>query len=218
MYAASRPPATPAPLRLLIRLLCVLAVVAALPAPGWAAEPTTQLQSDQPIFRRFSTPPRRSEARLRIFEIPVAVRPQTDAQADVFENLGIGYTVASLPFNRVFASVGFDFARMSWTPTNPEILSAKVREFEVHQNLNFWLWRTVIVSFGLGLGVMDGLVVKQDGKFEHNLVPYIPVRLGLGYMIADKVYVGLRAVAVPFFGDGHEVGQSRLLLGFGWAY
>jgi hypothetical protein len=65
---------------------------------------------------------------------------------------------------------------------------------------------------------MDGLVVKRDGTFEHNLVPYIPVRLGLGLMIRDRVYVGLRAVAVPFFGEGHEVGQSRLLVGFGWAY
>jgi hypothetical protein len=37
-------------------------------------------------------------------------------------------------------------------------------------------------------------------------------------MIRDRVYVGLRAVAVPFFGEGHEVGQSRLLVGFGWAY
>lgn len=205
-------------MQLLIRLLCVLVLAAALPVPGWAMEPAAQMQSDESIFRRFTTPPRRSEARLRIFEIPAAVRPQTDSQAEVHENLGIGYTVAVLPFNRAFASVGFDFTRIAWTPTNPEVISATVRQLAVHQNLNFWLGRTFIVGVGLGLGVMDGLVVKRDGTFEHNLVPYIPVRLGLGLMIRDRVYVGLRAVAVPFFGEGHEVGQSRLLVGFGWAY
>jgi hypothetical protein len=184
-----------------------------LPAPPWA-----QFQNDEPIFRRFTTPPTRSERRLRIFEVPVALRPQTDPRAEVQEDLGIGYTMATQPFNRLFVSAGFDFARLTWQPSDPAILRAQVRQLDVHQNLNAWLWRRLIVGVGFGLGVLDGLVLNADGTFEHNLVPYVPVRVGVGILLGDKVYVGLRAVATPFFGEGHEIGHSRLLLGLGWVY
>ena len=175
-------------------------------------------QGQEPIFRRFTTPPRRSETRLRIFEAPVVLWPQADPHPVVSRKAGIGYTVGAQPFNRAFLTAGFDFAALRWRPSNPDVASAEVHELDVHQNLNFWLGRVAIVSLGVGIGVLDGLVQNTDGSFEHNLVPYIPFRLGVGFILWDKVYVGLRGVAVPFFGKGHEIGQSRLLLGLGWVY
>jgi hypothetical protein len=181
-------------------------------------------QSDSgetPIFRRFTSPPERSETRLRLFEVPLRLRPQTDPQAKVTQDQGFGYTVAALPFNRVFASVGVNFARVRWTPTEPGFSSSEVRTLDVHQDLDFWLWRRLVLSLGLGLGIMDGLVVKADGGFQHNLIPYIPVRIGLDVVLWQEVFVGLRVVAVPFFGQDnqdYEIGHSQLLLSAGWAY
>jgi hypothetical protein len=199
---------------LLTRLLCLLALGVVAVPPGASA----QLKSDEPIFRRFNAPPSRSESRMRMFEFPLALRPQTDPDAEVHENKGIGYLVAVQPFNRVFASVGFNFARLSWKPTDPTINRVEVKQLDVFQSVNFTIGRRFVIDFGLGIGVLDGLVTKGDGTFEHNLVPYIPLRLGLSLILWNKVFVALRGVGTPFFGEGHEVGHSRLLLGLGWSY
>lgn len=185
-------------------------------APGavWA-------QSDSgnaPIFRRFTSPPSRSETRMRMLEVPVRVRPQGDPQADVGQDQGIGYTVAALPFNSVFSSVGVDFARLRWAPTDPRAASVEVKTLDGHQDVNFWLWRRFVFSFGLGLGVMDSLVIEPNGGFEHHLLPYIPVRFGLDVALYDKIFVGARLAITPFFSSGFEAGHARLLVSLGWAY
>ncbi|HKI97368.1 MAG TPA: hypothetical protein VKB51_02725 [bacterium] len=192
-------------------MVALMAAVA--PAQVWA-----QAEGNAPIFRRFSTPPSRTETRLLMFEVPVALRPQTDPQAEVTQNQGIGFRIAALPFNRVFGTVGMDFARVRWTPSDPGVSSTEVRTLDANQEVNFWVGHHVIVGFGIGLGILDSLVQKTNGRFEHNLVPYIPVRLGVDLSLWDKVFVGLRAVATPFFATGVEAGHSRLLLEVGWAY
>jgi len=176
------------------------------------------MERDDSIFRRFFTPPRRTESHLRIFEVPFHVRPQTDPQADVRENLGFGFSVASQPFKRTFGSLGFDVGRMRWRPSDPSVTSAEVKQFDANQSVNIWVARTFVISFGLGLGIIDGLVTRNDGTFEHTIVPYIPVRLGVSVSLWDKVFLGLRMATTPFFGEGHQVGQTRLLLGLGWVY
>lgn len=200
------------PLRLLIPLLCVLALGLALAPPQLLA----QTGGDQPIFRRFSSPPRRSVTRLRMLEVPVALRPQTDPDAKVHENVGLGYLVGFQPFNRVFTTGAVTFGRMSWTPSDPAVASAKATQLDASQGINFWLGSVFSLGFELGLGVLDSLVVNTDGTFEHNLVPYIPVRLGLMAALGDRVFLGLRLATTPFFGEGHVTGQSRLLFGIGW--
>ncbi len=208
------PIATDSPLRLPIRLLCILALGLTV-APSWAP---AQLQSDEPIFRRFSNPPARSEARMRMFEFPLLLQPQADPGAQVHENKGIGFLVAGQPFNHVFVSLGFNFARLSWKPGDPAVNRVEVKQVDVFQSLNFWLWRRFVVDIGLGLGVLDDLVTNADGTFEHNVVPYIPLRLGVSVVLGNRVFVALRGVGTPFFGQGHEVGHARLLLGLGWSY
>ena len=195
-------------------MLCLLTLGLAV-APSWAA---AQLKSDEPIFRRFNSPPARTESRMRMFEFPLVLRPQTDPGAQVHENKGIGFLVAGQPFNRVSVSLGFNFARLSWKPSDPAIERAEVKQLDVFQSLNFWLGRRFVIDVGLGLGVLDGLVTNVDGRFEHNLVPYVPLRLGLSLVLGNRVFVALRGVGTPFFGQGHELGHARLLLGLGWSY
>lgn len=179
---------------------------------------TAQLSEDAPIFRRFSTPPRRSDQRLRLIQVPVALRPQTDSDAEVDENLGLGYEVGFQPFNRVFPSVAVTFGRMEWRPTHEAVDTVDVKTLDVTQSLNFWVQRTFTIGVGLGLGILDSIVVNRDGTFEHNIVPYIPFRLGVTLSLWDTVFLSLHGQAVPFFAEGYVVGQSRLLFGVGWTY
>ena len=155
---------------------------------------------------------------VRIFELPVGLRPQTDAQAERIDNLGLGYEVGFRPFDRVFMSLGVNWGRMAWAPTDPVAERSEVKQVDVSQSLNFWVARLMVISVGFGVGLMDGITVDRDGHFEHSVVPYIPMRLGVGAMLGDTVWVGLRIAATPFFVQGHSLGQSRLLLGLGWVY
>lgn len=221
-------------MRLQIRPPWVLAVLlaAALLTPGEARAqspgiPSLELAEGQqapvspdqePIFRRFVAAPTRQERRLRIFELPVALRPQTDPLAEASEHTGLGYEVGFRPFDRIYSSLGANWARMAWRPSDPTLAAAEVKQFDVYQSLNFHAGRHVVIGLGLGLGVLDSLVVTTDGRFAHHVVPYVPVRLGVGTIIGDSVWLGLRVVATPFFGGGPTVGQSRLLLGLGWTY
>lgn len=194
-------------------MLCVLAVAAlAAPAAAWA-------QGDNaPIFRRFSSPMARSETRMRMLEVPVLLRPQGDPQAKVMQDQGIGYTIAAFPFNRVFSSVGIHFARLRWAPSDPRFASVEVKTLGVHQDVNFWLWHRFVFSFGLGLGIMDSLAMDTSGGFEHNLLPYIPVRFGLDVDLGDTVFLGARLAFTPFFASGFEAGHGRVLVSLGWVY
>lgn len=184
----------------------------------WVPRRWAQGTGDEPIFRRFSTPPRRSDSRLRLFEVPVALRPQTDADAEIEENVGLGYEIGFQPFNRAFASAGISIGRQEWRPTHPGVALVETKQMDLYQALNFWLGRTFIASVGLGLGVLDSLVLRENGTFEHNVVPTLPFRLGLGVVLGDKFFVTLRGVATPFLTEGYVAGHSRLLLGFGWSY
>jgi hypothetical protein len=185
--------------------------------PG-AQEPATQAPDDTPIFRRFAAPQRPTSTRLTVLEVPVTLRPQTDADAPVDENLGLGYELGVQPGNRLFGSVAFTLGRMEWRPSDPAVVSAEVKQFDVSQSLNFRAGRRVLIGVGLGLGVLDSLVVRADGSFEHNVVPYVPFRLGLGLFLGDSLLVSLRLAVTPFFAEGHAVGQSRVLLGLGWTH
>lgn len=213
-------------MRLSIRVLWALAfLLATALSTGWSgasdvarAQPPGPGSNDEPIFKRFSTAPKRQETRLRIFELPVGLRPQTDPQAERIDNLGLGYEVGIRPFDRVFVSLGFNWGRMAWAPTGPIAERAEVKQIDVSQSLNFWVGRLMVISVGFGVGLMDGLVVNRDGSFEHSVVPYIPARFGVGALLGDTVWVGLRLASTPFFAQGHAVGQSRLLLGLGWVY
>ena len=170
---------------------------------------------DIPIFQRFSNTRQSSPTRLTVFELPVALRPQNYSDAEIEENLGLGYFVAVAPQRQVFSSFGFSWGRMEIRPTNPEVDLIDIKQVDVTQNLNFWLWRTFTVSLGAGLGIMDSLVMLSGGGFEHEVVPYIPLRIGLAIPIGRTVTIALTAVLTPFLGSGAGSGSTRLMLGVG---
>ncbi len=155
---------------------------------------------------------------MAMFEVPVALRPQTDSQAEIKENVGINYVLSILPRNRIFGSLGFNLGRMEWIPSAPEIASADVKQFDVTQNFNFWIQRVLIIHFGIGLGLLDSLVVFANRDIEHNVVPYIPLQVGLAVPLGQTMILGIRIVTTPFFGDGPVVGTTRLLAGAGFTF
>lgn len=185
---------------------------------AYPALPAAQDDREDTIFRRFLAQPKSTATRMAMFEVPVALRPQTDSQAEIEENLGLNYVVSIRPRNRVFSSIGFNLGRMEWIPSAPEIASADVKQFDVTQNFNFWIQRALIIHFGIGLGLLDSLVVFANRDIEHNVVPYIPVQAGLAVPLGQTLFVGIRIVHTPFFGDGPVVGTTRLLAGAGFTY
>jgi len=184
---------------------------AGFPAPAAATGTDT-------IFRRFSEQREHVSNRFRLFEVPVAIRPQTNGDADIEENLGFGYVTGIYPRNTIFASFGFHLARIEWRPKDPEIESVEIKQFDVIQSLNFRIKRLFTLSFGVGIGLMDGLVLYSDGKFAHELLPYIPVQMGVLFSLGDTLVLGLRAVQTPYFGEGDVIGHGRLMLGLGFYY
>ncbi len=173
---------------------------------------------DQPIFRRFSEEPETPGSRMGIFEIPVYLRPQTNSDADIVENIGINYVRSFFPGSLIFTSLGFNFARMKWRPKNPSIESEEVKQFDIILSYNAWIKRSMIVSMGAGLGLMDGLVINSDGSFHHNLVPYIPLRLGWILPIGSDLRISLGWAHTPYLGSGPVLGNSRLFAGVGFVY
>jgi hypothetical protein len=183
-----------------------------------AAHAGAQERRDDSIFQRFSREQTYARTRMALFELPVVLRPQTSPDAEIVEHVGLNYLHGFFPQNRVFLSLGFNLARMEWKPLAPEIASEEVKQFDVTQNINFWVRRLLIISFGYGLGLMDGLVLYADGGFEHNLVPYIPVQLGVTVPLGERLFLGLHVMHAPFFGHGPVVGSTRLTAGFGFSY
>jgi hypothetical protein len=183
-----------------------------------SARAGAQERGNDSIFQRFSREQSFTSTRMAMFEFPVALRPQTSPDAEIVENVGLNYLHAFFPQNRAFISLGFHLARLEWKPRAPEIASEEVKQFDLTQNINFWIKRSLIISFGYGLGLMDGLVVFANGDFEHNLVPYIPLQLGVTVPLGERLFFGLHVMHAPFFGHGPVVGSTRLTAGFGFSY
>ncbi len=173
---------------------------------------------DRSIFRRFSEEPKTPGFRMGIFEIPVYLRPQTNPNAEIVENIGINYVRSFFPGSLIFTSLGFNFARMEWRPENPAIESEEVKQFDITLTYNAWIKRSMIVSMGAGLGLMDGLVINSDGSFNHSLVPYIPLQLGWILPIGSDLRISLRWAHTPYLGSGPVLGNSRILAGVGFVY
>ncbi len=195
------------------RTLLLGLVLAALPLLALA-----QGAQDDSIFQRFAGRQEQRVTRMAMLEVPVALRPQTFPDAEIEENLGLGYTLSFQPENRVFTSLGIHLARMEWRPRDPNIDFIDVKQLDVTQSLNFWVERAFTISIGLGIGILDGLAVFADGRFDHEVVPYIPVRIGVAVPLSRRLYAGLRLAVTPFFADAPVRGSTRLLFGLGLAY
>lgn len=177
-----------------------------------------QQQEQGSIFRRFSRGREGSFSRMVMLEFPVKLRPQTFADAEIVENVGIGYVISVFPERQVFTSIGLNWGRMEWRPTNPEYDFIDVKQFDITQSLNIWFWRTIVFNMGVGLGLMDALVVFSNGRFEHEVLPYIPLQLGVSVPLSKSFWLGLRVTHSPWFGDAALSGNTRLLAGFGFSF
>ncbi len=182
-----------------------------------AAQARGQGAGQRPIFNRFAGAPREPASRMRLFEVPVYLRPQTNADADIVHNLGLSYVEGFFPRNRVFVSFGYNYAQQEWEPASGEVEKVRVKQFDLTQHLNFWVERALFLNLGLGLGLMDGLLEFEDDDFQHRLEPYIPIQLGLGVPLGDLV-VSLRVVHSPFLGSGPLISHTRGQLGLGYMF
>ncbi|MEE8436351.1 MAG: hypothetical protein V3S64_16310 [bacterium] len=153
-----------------------------------------------------------------MIEFPVLLRPQTYSDAEVQENLGLGFVLALSPRNQVFTAIGINWARMEWRPSNPEVKVINIKQIDISQSLNFWLWRTFVIGLGVGFGIMDTLVLRSGGLAEHQIVPYVPLQLGLVIPLGGRLHLGLRVVHTPFMGSGAASGTTRLLIGMGRSF
>ena len=183
--------------------------------PGHLA---AQQSGEEPIFRRFLRDREIVTYRMGMFEFPVLLRPQTYSDADVRENLGVGYVLALSPRNQVFTAIGINWARMEWRPSNPEVEVIDIKQIDISQSLNFWLWRTFVIGLGAGVGIMDTFVLLSGGGAEHQIVPYVPLQVGLVIPLGNRWHLGLRLVHTPFMGSGAASGTTRLLFGIGGSY
>lgn len=206
----------PTPLRTLVAVLLLAGVLA---SPAAAQFPTPPgRQSEQPIFNRFAGTPDTGHRRQRLFEVPVALRPQTNADADIDHSLGLGYYVAAWPLSDVYVSLGMNYYQAQWAPVSGDLSKVNVKQFDLSQQLNFRLWDSLVLSLGLGVGVMDALVEFDDGDYEHRQAFYVPVQMGFIVPLGDTYVVSLRAVQSPFVGNGPVISHARAMLGFGYNY
>lgn len=202
------------PLKFPPPIFIILLIFAACWWPPLAARE----HGENPIFRRF-TPERKTVTnRMAMFEFPVLLRPQTYSGAEVRENLGVGYVLALFPKNQVFTAVGINWARMEWRPSNPEVEVINIKQLDISQSLNFWLWRKFVIGLGAGFGIMDSLTLLSGGGVEHQIVPYVPLQVGLVIPLGGRLHFGLRLVHTPFMGSGAASGTTRLLFGLGGSF
>ena len=201
-------------MKTLFPFFLILLILTAYAPPRLAA----QAREEAPIFRRFSREREPVTYRMGMFEFPVLLRPQTYSGAEVRENLGLGYVLAFAPKNQVFIAIGINWARMEWRPSNPEVEVIEIKQIDISQSLNFWLWRTFAIGLGAGIGVMDTFVLLSGGRAEHQIVPYVPLQVGLVIPVGARLHLGLRLVHTPFMGSGAASGNTRLLIGVGGSF
>ena len=210
---------------LFFRRLVPLLLFAALAAtwPGWAAPALAQQEQGNPdtppIFRRFALTREKPRFWQALFEFPVALRPQGQPDAEIEKNLGLNYVISFRPNNRFYFSRSLGFTRMEWVPKDSAQRRVKVKTFDTTLILNRLFKSTFVLSFGLGLGVMDGLITfKDERNFQPRLEPFFPIQLGLAVRLGESFQVGLKFSHFLFFRSDPIISNSRLLLGLGFNY
>lgn len=197
--------------------MATLIVLCLLPLQALAQ--AQEMGEEETIFRRFQLTRKVRKTEQKLFEIPVALHPQSDSDARIKKNFGFNYISSGRPDNRWYVSSSIGISKMEWEPSDPNINLVKLRTFDwsflVNRLFSGWL----VYSFGLGLGIMDGLIVyAEPGQFSERLEPFIPIHLGLGARLGDTVQVGLKLSHFPFFRQKPAIATTRLLFGIGFSY
>ncbi len=107
---------------------------------------------------------------------------------------------------------------MEWHPKQSVINTVKVKTFDITLIANHLYRSTLVTSFGVGLGVMDGLVTFNDpGRFSTRLEPFIPLQAGIALRLGS-VQVGLKVSQFSFFRSNPVISTTRVLFGLGFNY
>ena len=201
-------------------VVAVLAVlICAVPGTGHGQQEDQDDQDDRPIFRRFAMKREDPSDWQALFEIPFLLRPQSQADADIERNMGLNYVTSFRPDRKWYMSRSVGFARMEWVPKDSSVARVKVRTFDVTFIVNNLAGGWFVTSFGLGLGVMDGLVKFKDSRnFNERLELFIPIQFGLAIRLGDTLQLGLKISQSTFFRSNPPISTTRLLFGVGFNY
>jgi hypothetical protein len=168
------------------------------------------------IFKRFSTGREVPKTWQTMVELPMVAVPQTTPEARIVANEGVNLVIAYRPENRAYFSRSFGYARLEWAPEN-EVKTAQVVTLDVTEILNFRLTRGLVMSIGLGLGLMHGVIASRDG-FQARFEPFIPLQLGFTVPIGGNFTLGVKAIQSSFFGPGPSLSVLRGVVGIGYNY
>jgi hypothetical protein len=91
-------------------------------------------------------------------------------------------------------------------------------EWEWTEILSFALQPWWVMSLGLGVGFMDGLIFYKDGGFKHRLEVFLPVQVGTGVRLGKSWFVGAKVIQSSYFGPGPVASVARGLIGIGYNY
>lgn len=173
--------------------------------------------SNRSMFQRFSSGRDASKTWQTMFEVPVGLYPQTDPGAHIVANEGLNWVTAFQPLNRVYFGRSIGYARMVWEPGG-QLDTTEVVQWDWTEILNIAVRPWWVISFGVGLGFMDGLTFYKDGSFKHRLEPFVPVQIGTGVRIGKSLFVGAKLAQSSYFGPGPVASAARTLIGVGYNY
>jgi hypothetical protein len=173
--------------------------------------------SNPSMFQRFAAGRDVSKTWQTMFEVPVGLSPQTDPGAHIVANEGLNWVTSFQPLNRVYFGRSFGYARMVWEPGG-QLDTTEVVQWDWTEILNIAVRPWWVISFGVGLGFMDGLIFYKDGSFKHRLEPFIPLQVGTGVRIGKSIFVGAKLAQSSYFGPGPVASASRALVGVGYNY
>ena len=183
------------------------------------AEEQEPAKEESSIFQRFALrrdPPKFFQT---MIEVPVSLRPQTDPEAETTYNLGFNWVSGFRPLNRFYMTRSFGLAAMEWQPTDSAVEKVKVKTVDLSFQLNHRSTEWMVTTFGLGIGMMDGLIYFNDERvFDPRLEPFIPVHFGMALRMGETWQVGLKYSQFSFFRSRPLISLGRIMLGIGYNY
>ena len=206
-------------LRALRYFAVALIAAMALAGGGVVLAQGSQDAQDENIFNRFAESRQRPKFRQILLEIPVALRPQTQPDAEILKNQGLNIVDSLRPQHRFFISRSIGLARMEWAPKLAEVERIKVKTFDISTIFNFNLQGPLLLHMGFGFGFMDGLVIFSDErKFETRLEFFIPLQVGISLALGEAFQVGVKFIHYNFFRTDPVISLGRALIGFGFNF
>ena len=169
------------------------------------------------MFRRFSATRELSKTWQTMFEVPVALSPQTDPGAHIAANDGLNWVTAFEPLNRVYFSRSIGWAHMKWYPGG-QLQSTEVVQWEWSEIVNVAARPWWIISLGGGLGFMDGMIFYKSGAFVHRFEPFVPIQIGTGLRLGRSWFVDAKLLQSSYFGPGPVASAARTVIGVGYNY